>query len=147
MKVHFVCLGNVYRSRLAEAYLNSKQIPDLTVISSGTVAAVEQKNRPISWVAQRLLDSHKLVPFQKLLRTQTTKELLDSADFTIFFTQVPYQYCVDTLGFSSKQFEIWDIADTNNNYGNDIEKMKITEDAFAIIRQKVDNFITCFCPQ
>lgn len=35
MKIQFVCVGNTFRSRIAEAYLKSKKIPDLTVSSSG----------------------------------------------------------------------------------------------------------------
>lgn len=36
--IHFVCRGNNFRSRLAEAYLNSKKLPGIKVISSGIEA-------------------------------------------------------------------------------------------------------------
>ena len=43
--VHFVCTGNAYRSRLAEAYLKAKQLPWLRISfernSSGVSFSVE----------------------------------------------------------------------------------------------------------
>ena len=140
MKIHFVCLGNIYRSRLAEAYLNSKKIPNVTAISSG-LSALENNNRPISWLTQRLYEVDKLVPFQKPSWTQTSKKLLDSADLTIFFDKEYYQYCVDNFGFNSTNFEVWEIEDLDGNIKEHMEKIKKTEEAFGLIRQKVDELI------
>lgn len=137
MKIHFVCLGNIYRSRLAQAYLNSKQLPNIKVISSG-ISASENKNRPISWLTQRLFEVYKLVPFQKSNWTQTTKKLLDSADLTIFFDKKYYQFCVDNFEFNSPNFEIWEIADLDGNIKEHVKKIAKTEKSFAVIRQKVD---------
>jgi len=143
MIIHFVCLGNVYRSRLAETYLNSKKIPNVTIISSGIDAATNG-NRPISWLTQRLFEVYKLVPFQKSMWTQTTKSLLDLADLTIFFDKKYYQYCVDNFQFNSKNYKIWEIADLDINVKEHIEKIKKTEESFELIRQKVDSLIEFF---
>ena len=35
MTIHFICTGNIYRSRLAEAYCASKRVAGLCVLSSG----------------------------------------------------------------------------------------------------------------
>ncbi len=140
MIIHFVCLGNVYRSRLAETYLNSKKLPNVTVISSG-ISASENNNRPISWLTQRLYEVNKLVPFQKSIWTQTTKELLDSADLTIFFNQQYYQFCVDNFGFNSANYEIWEIEDLDGSIMDHMEKIKKTEKTFEKIRQTVDELI------
>ena len=35
MIIHFICTGNIYRSRLAQAYCASKGVPRLDVVSSG----------------------------------------------------------------------------------------------------------------
>lgn len=142
MIIHFVCLGNVYRSRLAETYLNSKKLPNVTVISSG-ISASENNNRPISWLTQRLFEVYKLVPFQKSGWTQTTKQLLDSANLTIFFDKKYYQYCVENFGFNSNNFEIWEIADLDGNIKEHLEKIKVTEKLFKVIKEKVDNLIEC----
>ena len=140
MKIHFVCFGNVYRSRLAETYLNSKKLPNIIVISSG-IKASENGNRPISWLTQRLFEVYKLVPFQKLNWTQTTKQLLDSADLTIFFSKEYYQFCVENYGFSSNNFEIWEIEDLDGSIKEHLEKINKTEETFELIRQKVDEQI------
>lgn len=140
MVVHFVCLGNVYRSRLAEAYLNSKNLTDVEVISSG-IDAANNGNKPISWLTQRLFEIYKLIPFQKPNWTQTTKKLLDSANLTIFFDKKYYQYCVDKLKFHSNNFEIWKIADLDGSIQDHAEKIRVTEEAFKIIQQKVNNLI------
>lgn len=140
MIIHFVCLGNIYRSRLAEAYLNSKKLSNVTVISSG-ISASENNNRPISWLTQRLYEVYKLVPFQKSNWTQTSKVLLDSADLTIFFADEYYQFCVNNFGFNSKNFEIWEIEDLDGSIKDHMEKIKKTEETFEKIRQKVDGLI------
>jgi predicted protein tyrosine phosphatase len=36
MNIHFICRGNVLRSLIAETYLRSLELPNITVISSGT---------------------------------------------------------------------------------------------------------------
>lgn len=140
MIIHFVCLGNIYRSRLAETYLNSKELTDIEVISSG-IKAVENGNRPISWLTQRLFEVYDLVRFEKPNWTQTTKELLDSADKTIFFSEKYYKYCVEELSFKSNNFEIWEIEDLDGSIKEHIEKIKKTGETFEKIRQKVDDLI------
>lgn len=140
MTIHFICFGNIYRSRLAEAYLNSKKTEGIDVTSSGTNAS-ECGNRPISWLGQRLFEVYNLVPFQKSNWNQTTKQLLDSSDLTIFFAKEYYQYCVDNFGFNSPNFEIWEIQDLDIKITDDMEKIKKTEETFGRIRQKVDELI------
>lgn len=138
MTVHFVCSGNTYRSRLAEAYLNSKKLKGIEVISSG-INASENGNRPISWLTQRLFEVYKLVPFEKPNWDQTTKKLLETAELTIFFGREYYEHCVKEYGFSSKRFEIWDIKDLDRNIADHMEKIRVTEETFKLIKQKVDD--------
>jgi len=45
--IHFVCTGNVYRSRLAEVYCASMSISGIRVISSGIAAGLDD-DAPIS---------------------------------------------------------------------------------------------------
>jgi len=125
---------------LAETYLNSKNLPNVTVISSG-INASENNNRPVSWLTQRLYEVYKLVPFQKSNWTQTSKLLLDSADLTIFFDNKHYRYCVDNFRFNSTNFEIWEIADLDVNVKEHIEKIRKTEETFEKIKQKVNELI------
>ena len=125
---------------MAETYLNSKKLPNVTAISSG-ISAFENNNRPISWLTQRLFEVDKLVPFQKSNWTQTTKQLLNSADLTIFFDKTYHQYCVENFGFNLNNFEIWEITDLDRNLKEHLEKIRVTEESFRVIREKVDNLV------
>src|SRR6266404_9320379 len=104
MTIHFICRGNTYRSRLAEVYLKSKNIPGLKVISSG-IEAENNLSGPITWYAQRIIQKNHLTPFEKPTWDKTTKELLSQADFTVFMQKDIYDYCVNNLGFNNKNFE------------------------------------------
>lgn len=133
-------MGNIYRSRLAEAYLNSKQLPNVEVISSG-MKATENEKAPISWLTQRLFKMFHLEPYQSSFWTQTSKKLLDSGDLTIFFDQDYYRESVEKHGFNSDNYEIWKIADLDPTMAEHLEKMRVTEETFELIRQKVDDLV------
>lgn len=137
MTIHFVCVGNTYRSRLAEAYLNSKHLPNINGISSGIFAS-EDELGPTSRFTQMLLAKYNLE--SKPTWTQTTKLLLDSADLTIFFHISMYEYCASTFNFHSDNIEIWDIHDLNT-HNSEEEKNKECEHTFNEIIEKIDRLI------
>jgi protein-tyrosine-phosphatase len=149
MIVHFICEGNTYRSRLAEAYLNSKQIPSIKSMSSG-IKASRNLLGPITWYAQRIIEKEKLIPFQSINWQQTTKELLEQTDFTVFMQKEHYDYCREKLGFATKNYEIWNIKDLNKFLtfslgeptATKIEKIKASDETYKIIKRKVDDLIT-----
>jgi protein-tyrosine-phosphatase len=151
MIIHFICGGNTYRSRLAEAYLNSKHLSNIKSISSG-VRATPNESGPISWYAQRILQNEKLVPFESLGWQQTTKGILKQGDFTVFMQQEPYDYCRKKLGFTQKNYEIWVIKDiyeflsssTRKRPATEMEKIEASEETFKIIKRKIDDLINRF---
>ena len=151
MIIHFICRGNTYRSRLAEAYLNSKQSTTLKSISSGIVAS-KNGNGPISWYAQRIIENEKLVPFESPGWQQTTKEIIERADFTIFMQQDSCDYCRERLGFTQNNYEIWDIKDMGEflfssigmRPATEMEKIKVSEETFESIKGKIDDLINRF---
>jgi protein-tyrosine-phosphatase len=143
MTIHFICKGNTFRSRLAEAYLNSKQTPNLKVISSGIEAEVNECG-PIAWYAQRILQNNNLIPFEKPVWEQTTKLLLEKGDLTIFMHQNIYNYAVKHFGFDGKDFEIWEIPDIRIHLltlEQEFDKIEATEKIYAEIKQKIDELI------
>src|SRR5579884_1222753 len=113
MHIHFVCRGNAYRSRLAEAYLRSQQLPGVIVSSSGIEAAshAHTVNGPIAWVAQRIIQRNGLVPFMSFLPIQTTPELLNSADLVIFMEEAHEIYAREQFGYTGERFQVWHIPD------------------------------------
>ena len=110
MIVHFICAGNVYRSRLAESYFNSKSLQDFTCFSSGVVAGQDLIG-PISWVAERLIQKNNLAQHMSFSFQKTSKELLQKADFTIFMEDYMYEFCKKEFGYGSQNYEIWNIPD------------------------------------
>jgi protein-tyrosine-phosphatase len=141
MKIHFVCTGNTFRSRLAEAYLNSKKLSHISVSSSG-VDAYKDISGPVNWYSQRIIEQHGLVKSEKDSWTQTTAEILDGQDLVIFMQKWHYDQCVERFGFTGSNYEIWDIDDTvNANSKPDASTIKFTEDMYKKIVGKMDNLI------
>jgi len=143
MTIHFICKANTFRSRLAEAYLNSKQLPNIKVISSGTEAELNESG-PVSWYAQRLIQDGNLVAFEKPTWGQTTKLLLEEGDLTIFMHQNIYDFCVEHFGFSAKDFEVWQIPDIRIHFltlTEEVKKIEATEKIFEEIKQKVNTLV------
>jgi protein-tyrosine-phosphatase len=63
MRVHFICRGNVYRSRIAEAYLKSLELEGLEVLSSGTIARERSEfTKPIAESTLKFLCQNTLGP-------------------------------------------------------------------------------------
>ncbi len=146
MIVHFICAGNVYRSRLAESYFNSKSLQDFTCFSSGVVAGQDLIG-PISWVAERLIQKNNLAQHMSFSFQKTSKELLQKADFTIFMEDYMYEFCKKEFGYGSQNYEIWNIPDliliseTFENFEKDVEKIRVSEETFEKIKQKVEDLI------
>jgi protein-tyrosine-phosphatase len=141
MKIHFVCSGNTFRSRLAEAHLNSKKIPNLEVSSSGTDAR-KNLNGPIAWYAMRIIQNKGLASFMSNYWKQTTEELIKGNDWVIFMTQYHYEFAKNFLTPGQK-YEIWDIEDIigvkEPVLEKEIENMKKSEEIYDEIKKRVDS--------
>ena len=84
MIIHFICRGNVLRSLIAETYLKSLRLPNLTVISSGTVTdTYKESDKPFFENTTRLLTEHGLKEYIKLDSEQLTQSRLDSSGLNI----------------------------------------------------------------
>lgn len=148
LHIHFVCTGNIYRSRLAEAYLRSKQIPNLFVSSSGT-HATEQHKGPILWVTLRLLYRHNLLSYMTTTWSDTTLEHITNADIVVFIGKKNYEFCKGHFP-EPKKYEIWELPDFDDrglngkslNIVREVDYIKRSEKVFLLIKEKTDNLIT-----
>ncbi len=148
--IHFVCTGNAYRSRLAEAYLNSRQLPGIYASSSGIAADRSfQYNGPISWYAMRLLHEYRLIPFMSPFPRQTTLHLLAEADLIIYMCQEHCDYVVSLAGYQPIAYRIWEIADMNRLGFDDREDtmeyllacVASSEKTFQLIKARIDTLL------
>jgi len=90
MTIHFICTGNIYRSRLAEAYCASKGTPGVRVLSSG-IGATLHRGIPIAPYAERMLREHGLERFAAPSWQQTTAALVRASDVLVFMEREHYR--------------------------------------------------------
>jgi protein-tyrosine-phosphatase len=92
MRIRFVCTGNIYRSRLAEAYCKSLRIPELQVSSSGMGAGLNDDAAISPYAAEVLaryeLDSHAAARGQR-----RTAELVRWSDVLVFMEPEHQRFC------------------------------------------------------
>ncbi len=135
--IHFICSGNTYRSRLAEAYLNSKKIEGLKAISSG-INAEKIAVYPVRWYTEKISEENMLEKHLSPYWKQTTSSLIEASDLLIFLSRDIFELC------SSFQFKtphkIWDISDVDLTK-SDEKIIKDTNIAFMEIKKKVDNLL------
>ena len=146
MKIHFVCTGNVFRSRLAEAYLKSKNIADLVISSSGTEA---QNNigKSIEKYTVIVSKNHNIEQFLSDYWVQTAKEGIEQQDLVIFMQPIHYEFCHDRLGCKVSNYEIWDVQDIPDELSEktpvDMDTIiALAEDGFQKIKSGIDTLIS-----
>jgi len=138
MTIHFICTGNIYRSRLAQAYCASRGVPGIRVVSSGTGTALNG-GVPIASYAARMLRTHGLEPFAAPAFAQTTAELVGSSDVLVFMESEHCEFCRDWIDPLRQRIEIWHIPDIGA-VGPD-EIMPKVEATFAKIREQTDRLL------
>ncbi len=144
MNVHFICRGNAHRSVMAEAYLKSLNLPNVTVRSSGTVADENwEVNRQPFRDTISLLDTHGIASYAKKSSEQLTQDRLDENDITICVNSIAYNEGLGIVSFP-KNTIIWDIDDTgegNRLLGVGDESTKYDELIFEEIQAHVDRLV------
>lgn len=117
MHIHFVCRGNIYRSRLAEAYAasltqNNKEI----LVSSSGVQAKLALNGDINPYTQKLLQAEGNDTFMKPSWTQTTQKHIDSADAVVFMSDTVCRDAKKFLDIPKEKAIVWQIPDKDGIY-------------------------------
>ncbi len=148
MTIHFVCTANMYRSRLAEAYLRSKKIPGLFVSSSGIAADVHARQQ-VSWYTEHLLTEAGILSFESRVCTEVTAEILATQDLVIFMEPEHLTYAQKNFGFTGTNFEVWNVPDVTCGTEvppeiitpEEIACRNLTEVTMQTIREKVDDLV------
>ncbi|MGD0243346.1 MAG: hypothetical protein ABSB59_23945 [Streptosporangiaceae bacterium] len=146
MIIHFICRGNSFRSIIAEAYLNSLKIDDLTATSSGTVGAVNKaKNLPYYRMTLDLLDRHGIGKYAKDgYGEQLTQPFLEQAGMAICMNRVVYDECLRLVSFpvGPRVWSVTDIGEPGRIGRTEAESMRYREEAYQEIVRNVDRLIS-----
>ena len=138
--IHFICVGNTFRSRLAEAYLRSKSLPGIVATSSG-FHATQDRMGPITPYATRLARLHSFEEHLKPHWDQLSQERIDAADLQV----IMYPPILEQIQASyrlSTPYEVWDIPDVDDvRPGQRLTTEEIadtTDIIFVRLRERVD---------
>jgi protein-tyrosine-phosphatase len=117
MKIHFICRGNVYRSRMAEAYARSSinESSGIEVGSSGIQADLAL-NGAVDSAAAKTLKEDNIENFLSPIWRQTTQALIDNADLVIFMTSTVYLDAKKAYNIDNSKNLIWNIPDIDGVY-------------------------------
>jgi protein-tyrosine-phosphatase len=138
MRIHFICTGNIYRSRLAEAYCTYRCSPGIHVFSSG-IAAGKNGDALISPYAAEVLNQFDLGPFASAKWQRTTEELVRASDVLVFMESEHRRFCKDWIEPARQRVEVWEVEDIGP-----IPEAEIAEkvqETFEVIRQRTDTLL------
>lgn len=146
MIIHFICRGNSFRSIIAEAYLNSLGIKDISALSSGTVAALDKEGNLAHYRSiLELLDAHGIREFAKDdYGDQLTQSRLEKADITVCMNQRVYEECLEQVTFPASP-RIWSVADIGEPgrvASSESERLRYREEAYQEIVSNVDRLVS-----
>lgn len=144
MTVHFVCRGNVLRSFIAETYLKSLNLYNVTVLSSGTVCDQERPNT-IGFFRNtlQLLQKHGIRKYAKLRPEQLTQQRIDAGDVTVFMNSVAHDEAAKIVKLPRDTF-VWDITDIGegDRIANDKTQRKAYEEViYQELTNKIDSLV------
>lgn len=145
MIIHFVCSGNTFRSRLAEAYLKSLKIPNIEVMSSGSNTS--RSSVTVTPYAALILDEYNIAEFASKTKTQLTQSRLNEADITICANRKVYDECQGQGLKLPQRTYVWDIDDVtefSSQFQKELRQHQVPEIAetiFRNIREDVDDLV------
>jgi protein-tyrosine-phosphatase len=145
MIIHFICRGNSFRSIIAEAYLNSLEIKDFRVLSSGTSAASDKaRNLAYYRMTLDLLEKYGMREFAKAgYGDQLTQPRLEEGDITVCMNQRVYDECLRCVTFlaSPRIWSVADIGEPGRISNTESERELYREEAYQEIVKNVDRLI------
>lgn len=109
-RIHFVCRGNTYRSRLAAAYF-AELVDHRFAVSSSGINSARATVKTSEKYTQATAKANKLTYGIKELKTQTTNRLLAEADVIVFMNKDVYDDALREYDFDTRKVLVWHIKD------------------------------------
>lgn len=145
MTIHFICRGNALRSPLAEAYLNSLQIPGIQATSSGTSAdSYREENKQLIVDVSRFLEDQGLGPYTKQSPEQLTSERIGLPDIIVYMNQKvadEAQRLID-LSVHTETWSIDDIGEGKRIPQTPDDKPRLMAEVYEEVKQAVNKLVT-----
>ena len=143
MKIHFVCHGNLFRSIIAEAYLKSLELKDVSAFSSGTAVNWEdQSERAIYGNTLTLLKKHNLEKCMKRVPEQLNQGRVDNGDLMICVNSIVLEEAKAIVRVPANS-KVWQVTDIGEGSRVDPQKIREYEDEiFEEIKSNVDILIS-----
>lgn len=143
MNIHFICRGNVLRSLVAETYLRSLGLPNITVSSSGTNVNWDDPTEKKYFA--RTLDlfkRHNIEAFAKPMPEQLTQQRVDNQDVTVCMNQrvIDEASLLVSLPAATLNWNIIDIGE-GTRIANDTNLADLEEEVYNEITPKVDALV------
>jgi protein-tyrosine-phosphatase len=128
MKIHFICRGNVLRSLIAETYLRSLNLPNITASSSGTnVDLTDPTEREYFANTIALFKRHDIAKYAKDTSHQLTQERADGQDITICMNQRVVDEAKALVALPQNTIN-WDITDIGEGHRTVPEDIRVYEE-------------------
>jgi protein-tyrosine-phosphatase len=143
MTVHFICRGNVLRSLIAETYLKSLEIPDLSVLSSGTgVDKFCETDTPNLLKTLSVLKGHGLAKYAKSKPDQLTQQRINDDDITVVLNDRVFSDASELVRLPANTI-IWSVTDIGEGTrtGTLEDGRELEEVIFDEVVAKVDQLV------
>lgn len=142
MKVHFICRGNVLRSLIAETYLRSLQLSEVTVTSSGTNVNLSSEEERLFFANTiELFKRHHINQYAKDTSDQLTQERANNQDVTICMNQrvADEAQAIVKLPENTESWDVVDIGEGHRIASENIQTYE--EEIFHEITSNVDQMV------
>jgi protein-tyrosine-phosphatase len=140
LRIHFICRGNMLRSRVAEAYLKSKiSVVPCYTSSSGIEASKYRSVSASSW-RQAICKDNSLTSFVSHRSLQTTQTVLEKQNYVILMSRDVYYDAMKLYNIQVPHIIIWNIKDRVTASSKIPTKQK-QRALFSLIKHNVDALV------
>lgn len=142
MNIHFICRGNILRSLVAETYLKSLNLKNITIISSGTdVNWEDEKEKEYFFDTLTLLDRHGVKEYVKGRPEQLTQVRANNQDITVCMNQRVIDEAEGIVVLPRDTLN-WNVIDIGEGHRTDrASKAHYLEEIYQEITQMVDELV------